>query len=411
MPTAIAIRQIDGKPGSVYYPLTKLTLPAPPSAGTHSPTTTLLTIRMAAAALNHRDLFIRQHLYPGTAFAVPLLADGCGTVTAVHAADPTNPAATRAADSSPWLGKRVVINPGTGWESDPAGPESRTGYAILGGTKANAVGTLCEEVVVEAGQVEEAPAHLSDVEAAAVPLTGLTAWRAVVTKAGVREGEAANVLVTGVGGGVAVMAVLFAGALGARVFVTSGSGEKIERAKGLGAVGGVNYKEGGWEKRLQGLIGEGGKLDAIIDGAGGDVVEKGVRLLKNGGVIVSYGMTLGPKMPFLMSAVLKNIEIKGSTMGSRLEFKQMVDFVKEKKLKPVISRVVSGIDNIEAIDGLFEDMKNGTQFGKLVIEIAAKEGESTSTASVKGMLMAQYLQKSFTFDSTIGMVRIVYTDL
>ena len=91
---------------------------------------------------------------------------------------------------------------------------------------------------------------------------------------------------------------------------------------------------------------------------------------------MSYGMTLGPKMPFLMSAVLKNIDIRGSTMGSRKEFADMVAFVNEKNLKPVISRVVSGIDNFDAIDGLFEDMKNGTQFGKLVVEIA-KEGESS----------------------------------
>ncbi|KKY14062.1 putative alcohol dehydrogenase [Diplodia seriata] len=219
MPTAIAIRKVDGKPGSVYYPLDKLSLPP------QTPTTpTAVTVRVAAAALNHRDLFIRQHLYPGTTFGVPLLADGVGVVTAAG----SSPSASR------WVGKRVVLNPGTGWAKDPAGPESPKGYAILGGTKAN----------------------------------------------------------------------------------------------------------------------------------------------PNGGVIVSYGMTLGPKMPFLMSAVLKNIEVKGSTMGSRLEFKQMVEFVNEKKLKPVVSRVVSGIDNIEAIDGLFEDMKKGSQFGKLVIEIA-KEGESS----------------------------------
>lgn len=98
--------------------------------------------------------------------------------------------------------------------------------------------------------------------------------------------------------------------------------------------------------------------------------------VQTGGVIVSYGMTLGPKLPFLMSAVLKNIEIKGSTMGSRREFKEMVEFVNQKKLRPVVSRVVSGIDDLEAIDGLFEDMKKGSQFGKLVIEIA-KEGETS----------------------------------
>jgi len=87
-------------------------------------------------------------------------------------------------------------------------------------------------------------------------------------------------------------------------------------------------------------------------------------------------MTIGPKMPFLMQAVLKNIEIKGSTMGSRKEFKDMMDFIKAKKAKPVISRVVGGIENLDAINGLFEDMKEGTQFGKLVINIEKDGSES-----------------------------------
>jgi D-arabinose 1-dehydrogenase-like Zn-dependent alcohol dehydrogenase len=90
-------------------------------------------------------------------------------------------------------------------------------------------------------------------------------------------------------------------------------------------------------------------------------------------------MTLGPKMPFLMQAVLKNIEIKGSTMGSRKEFKDMIDFVKKKEVTPVVSRTVQGLDNIEGIDSLFEDMKKGSQFGKLVIEIAC-EGSSTNSS-------------------------------
>lgn len=87
-------------------------------------------------------------------------------------------------------------------------------------------------------------------------------------------------------------------------------------------------------------------------------------------MIVNYGMTLGPKMPFTMNAVLKNIELKGSTMGSRREFKDMIEFVRTKHFKPVVSRTVQGLDNIEAIDGLFEEMKKGSQFGKLTIEIA-----------------------------------------
>lgn len=85
--------------------------------------------------------------------------------------------------------------------------------------------------------------------------------------------------------------------------------------------------------------------------------------------MVQYGMTVSPKMDWSMPAVLNNLELKGSTMGSRKEFKDMVAFVNEKKIKPVVSRVVKGIDNIEGINGLFEEMKNGSQFGKLVIEI------------------------------------------
>lgn len=93
-------------------------------------------------------------------------------------------------------------------------------------------------------------------------------------------------------------------------------------------------------------------------------------VIQAGGVISIYGMTVSPKMPFIMPAVLKNIEVKGSTMGSRKEFADMVKFVQEKGLKPVVSRSVSGIDNLDGINSLFEDMKNATQFGKLVVEIA-----------------------------------------
>lgn len=93
-------------------------------------------------------------------------------------------------------------------------------------------------------------------------------------------------------------------------------------------------------------------------------------------MIVVYGMTISPKMPWLMGAVLKNIDLRGSTMGSRKEFADMVEFVTKKNLRPVVSRVVHGLDNIEAIDGLFEDMKKGSQFGKLVIEFG-KENEAS----------------------------------
>lgn len=98
-------------------------------------------------------------------------------------------------------------------------------------------------------------------------------------------------------------------------------------------------------------------------------------MLQAGGIIVSYGMTVSPKMDFVAQAFLRNIEVRGSTMGSRKEFADMVKFVKEKKIKPVVSRTVQGLD-IEVIDGLFEDMKNASQFGKLVVEF----GKGTSSS-------------------------------
>ncbi|TID26973.1 alcohol dehydrogenase [Venturia nashicola] len=352
MPSAIVIRQIQGKPGQVYYPLEKISVPEP------SPNENEVVVKVSAAALNHRDLFIRQHLYPGTTFGVPLLADGCGTVVSTGSSS----------EARGWQGKRVVINPGTGWKDDIDGPEDPKGYAILGGTKANPAGTLADYMLIGASELEDAPEHLSDAEAAAVCLTGLTAWRAVMTKSGnAKPGR--NILVTGIGGGVAIMALLFASAAGARVYVSSGSEDKLAKAKQLGAAGGINYKEKDWGKKLGALLPKDRPfLDAVIDGAGGDIVNQSMRLLKAGGVIVSYGMTLGPQLPFLMGAVLKNIDIRGSTMGSRKEFSDMIEFVKTKQVKPVISRTVQGLD-IDSINGLFEDIKKGSQFGKLVVEV------------------------------------------
>jgi NADPH:quinone reductase-like Zn-dependent oxidoreductase len=232
-------------------------------------TTTKVVISLTAAALNHRDLFIRQHLYPGTTFGVPLLADGVGLVTSTGSSS----------SAKAWLGKRVIMNPGTGWKSDLSGPEDPQGYAIMGGTKTNPAGTLADVVTLDEGELEECPEHLSDEEAAALPLTGLTAWRAFHVKTPVSAGQ--NILVTGIGGGVALMVLLFGVAAGCNVYVSSGDQAKIDKAVKLGAKGGVNYKEKDWDKKLVGMLPKDRKwLDAIVDGAGGDIVSKGSRLLK-----------------------------------------------------------------------------------------------------------------------------------
>lgn len=167
----------------------------------------------------------------------------------------------------------------------------------------------CQEyIAVPSSEIEVCPAHLSDHEAAAVPLAALTAWRATIVKAGVQSGH--NVLITGIGGGVALFCLQFALAHGATVFVSSGSDDKIARAKALGATEGVNYKNLKWDEQLKALLpSKRPYLDAVIDSAGGDIVTKSLGLLKAGGIISSYGMTLGPKLTFVMPAVMKNIEV------------------------------------------------------------------------------------------------------
>jgi NADPH:quinone reductase-like Zn-dependent oxidoreductase len=134
--------------------------------------------------------------------------------------------------------------------------------------------------VVDENEVEEAPAHLTPAEAAALPLTGLTGWRALISKSGNAE-AGRNILITGIGGGVALNVLQFAVGLGANAYVTSGSQDKIDKAKSMGVKGGVSYKADGWEKELKKQLPKDRPyLDAIIDGAGGNVISKAARLLK-----------------------------------------------------------------------------------------------------------------------------------
>ena len=261
---SIVIRQIEGRPGEVYYP-TEIRSYTETEPGDEE-----VIVRISAVSLNHRDLFIRQHLYPGTTFNVPLCSDGCGTVISTG----KSPAA------SALLHKRVIVNPGCGWQKAPEGPEDQSGYKILGGTKLNLKGTLAETIRVAWSDVEEAPSHLSDLEAAALPLTGLTAWRALVTKSG-NAVAGRNILITGIGGGVALMLLAYCVAFGINAYVSSSDTAKLTKARALGARGGVKYNQKGWEQELLAQLPVDRRyFDAIIDGAGGNIVQSGVKLLK-----------------------------------------------------------------------------------------------------------------------------------
>ncbi|KAI9096101.1 alcohol dehydrogenase [Phlyctochytrium arcticum] len=305
-------------------------------------TTTL--IRIVASALNHRDIFIRQGLYPRIKYGSTLGSDGAGVDVE--------------------SGRRVLINPSVNWKEDPRGPEDPEKYGMLG--LLPFPGTLAEYITVPSHLVHPIPAHLTFTQAAALPLAGLTAWRATMSKAGITPGQ--KVLIPGIGGGVALFALQFAVAAGAEVYVTSSDEQKIQRAISMGAKGGVSYRADGWTKKLQSLVQH---LDAVIDGAGGDEsLHAYIKLLRVGGKLVTYGSTVSPTSTILLpSLFLKQISWMGSTMGNEAEFADMLGFVEQHKIVPVVSQVVHGLEHAE---GAFESMRTGKHFGKIVVEVCRK---------------------------------------
>ena len=301
-------------------------------------------VRVQSAALNHRDVYITQGLYPGIVTPIVLGSDGAGIVEAV--ADEANEA---------WMGKEVILNPSTGWEDEKVQPGN---YQILG---MPTHGCLAEYVKVNVAQLYAKPTHLSWQQAAALPLAGLTAYRALFTKANVQKGE--RVLISGVGGGVALFACQFAIAAGAEVWVTSGSEHKIQYAVALGAKGGVSYKEEKWHKKL--LQQAGGGFDVIIDSAGGDGFKYFLDLANFAGRIAFYGGTRGNFVINPQKMFWKQIAMYGSTMGNTKEFEQMIAFVKQTKLEPVVDSVWKIAEGQAA----FDHMQAGKQFGKIVVNL------------------------------------------
>lgn len=307
-------------------------------------------VKLKAAALNHRDVFVQKGLYPGTTVPVTPGSDGSGIVESVgESADPR------------LIGKEVIINPGLNWGADPRfyGPTFR----ILGMPDN---GTFAEYISIPAKYVYAKPAHLSFAEAAALPLVGLTAWRALMTRAGLKTGD--KVLITGVGGGAALMALQIAVAAGAEVWITSGSDEKIERAKTLGASGGVNYKDPDWHRNLMKETGGGkiGYFDVTIDSASGPDFAKLMDTATPGGRIAVFGGTTGNITNVAPSKVFfKQLNIFGTTMGSDAEFADMVSFVSRHQLKPVVDEVFALADAEQAL----RKMDAGKQFGKIVLAI------------------------------------------
>lgn len=302
-------------------------------------------VRLHAAALNRRDVWIRKGQYAGIKLPIILGSDGAGEVVDVG----------ERVDRA-WHGRQVVMDPSLNWGGDERAQDNT--FNILG---LPTDGTYAEMVVVPAANLHPKPAHLSWEEAAAVPLASVTAYRALVTRARVQAGE--TVLVTGIGGGVATCALQIAKHLGAKVYVTSGHESKVEAAKRLGAMGGVNHRKDDWAKTLVAEIGS--RPDVIIDGAGGETFNRALDALKPGGRLVSYGSTLGAAQHVEVRRIFwKQLNVLGSTMGSPSDFTAMLKLY-EAGLKPVVDKVFP----LEQAGDAHIRMEAGDQFGKIVLKI------------------------------------------
>lgn len=301
-------------------------------------------VRLHASALNRRDFWITKGMYPDIKLPAILGSDGAGIVDGVG----------EGVDNS-HTGEQVVIYPVYGWGNDPRipGPDFR----ILGMPEP---GTFAESVCVPLANIYPKPGHLDWGETAAISLAGLTAWRALVTKARIRPGE--KLLVTGIGGGVATLILLWAIGLGAEVYVTSGNEEKLQRAQALGAAGGVNYKRDGWGGALRDLC---AGVDVVIDGNSGPLFQPCFDALNPAGRYIVYGYTQGVpgKGVDMARLFFRQLRIEGTTMGTPDEYAAMLNFVCEHRIKPVIDKVF----DLEHAAAAHEYIGSGSQMGKVVL--------------------------------------------
>jgi len=300
-------------------------------------------IRLAAAALNHRDLHLVHGRLEGSCI---LGSDGAGGIAE------TNGVAGWEADDE------VLINPSMAWgdQSSAQGDD----FNILGVPRD---GTIAEYIAVPAENVFARPDHLTNEEAAALPLAGLTAYRALFTRGNVKAGE--KVLIHGIGGGVALLALLMAKAAGALVMVTSRAEEKLHLARNHGADAGINARERDWvQEALKWTDGHG--VDVVIESIGGDYINRSMAALRLGGRLVSFGRSLSTEAQIDVGTLFWNqLTLLGTTMGSPADFEGMLAFVAQHHIKPVIDSVRP----VEEVGAAFRHLDAARQIGKVVLAI------------------------------------------
>jgi len=309
-------------------------------------------VRVRACALNHLDLFVREGI-PALKTPLPFWT-GCDIAGDV--------AEVGAAVKGVAVGDRVAVNPNLTCdrcEFCRKGEDSLClRYGILG---EHVPGGLAEAVKVRADRVLKLPDHVKYEEAAAFILVSMTAWRMIVTQAAVRPGE--DVLILGVGGGVSSTAVQIAKLCGARVWVTSSSDEKLERARALGADEAINYAKDDWARVVFEKTGRRG-VDVVVENVGAASWKQSLRSLAKGGRLVTCGATTGPIGETDIRIVFWNqLRIIGSTMATNAEFETVMRELFRGRLRAIVDEVVPLADGAAAQRRLEE----GKQFGKIVL--------------------------------------------
>lgn len=297
-------------------------------------------VRLRASALNHLDVWIRKGL-PSVPKPRILGADGAGVVEALGDGV-----------AGFELGERVVLNPGI---------EAGGGRIHVIGEHGD--GTNAELIALPATNVHPIPGTLSFEEAAAFPLVFETAYRMLVTRAGLREGE--WVLAWGIGGGVSTAALAIGKALGARVLVTSSSDAKLERARELGADATVNHATGDVKAAVQEAT-DGRGIDVVVENVGEATWSTSLQVAAPGGRITVCGATSGPNPPAGLHRIWwKQLSILGSTMGTAVDFAGAYELVASGRARPVVDSVLP----LEEIRAAHERLEAGEQLGKIVLTI------------------------------------------
>jgi NADPH2:quinone reductase len=318
-----------------------------------------ILIKVAGVALNHLDLFVRKGI-PGLILEMPhiLGSDISGSITEVG---------SRVNIPSLDIGQSVVVDPGVSCgvcEFCNMGEISLCKqYKIIG---EHVRGGYAEYIAIPAENAVLLPDYnpLSLVDSAAVPLTFMTAYRMLITRAHIKMGE--DVLLTGIGGGVALAAMQIAKLNGARTFATSSSNEKLELAKSLGADFTFNYNENpDYHKDIYKITNKRG-VDIVGDSAGQATWERSIRVLRKGGRLVTCGATTGPIAKTNINLLFWNqLDLLGSTMGTRSELREVLNLVWKGKLKPVVDRILP-LSDVQKAHVLLEE---GKQFGKIILQI------------------------------------------